>query len=275
MGKLDEFFRGLREEKKRSELEVLEDIEAYLGEGEIDGAIALLDELEKEHNLFLALRMIIKALTDTLDEGERTGQLTEHDIGRARELIKSLIPAVNGLFNRRYRAILLSDLAVLFYRLHDELNGDVALRTAINLAGDDADIVRDALMELVRRGLLGKAAYAMKMVREPEKLDVVLTHIAETLYRAGEVEKAGLIVEHITNPFHRAMALYYMAAIEKERDQERAIKLIDAAFREAEKVEDPDARFELTLKLYDLKHSILGEGFSVHDVLSSRETPRE
>lgn len=275
MGKLDDFFRGLRGEKKRSELEVLEEIAAYLSEGGIDDAIALLDMLEREHNLYLALRMIIRAITEALDEAERNGGLTDHELEKTKERIKSLVPAVNGLFNRRYRAILLSDLAVLFYRLNDELNGDMALRAAINLAGDEADIVRDVLMELIRRGLLGKVSYAMKMVREPEKLDVVLTHIAEGFYRAGDVEKAMLILRHIKSPFHRAMALYYMASIEGQRDREKALRLIDEAFKEAEKVEDPDARFELSLKLYDLKHSILGEGFNVRDVLSWREAPQE
>jgi tetratricopeptide (TPR) repeat protein len=275
MGKLDEFFRGLKGEKKRSELEVLEKIETYLEGGGIDEAITLLDELEKEHNIFLALRMIIQALTESLDEAERMGGLPDHERERIKERIKSLVPAVNGLLNRRYRAVLLSDLAILFYRLNDELNGDVALKAAINLAEDEADIVRDVLMELIRRGLLNKAAYAMKMVKEPEKLDVVLTHIAEGFYRAGEVEKAMLILKHIANPFHRAMALYYMASIEGERDREKALKLIEAAFKEVEKIEDPDARFELSLKLYDLRHFILGEGFNVRGVLSWREAPQE
>ena len=270
MGKLDEFFRNLHGKKKRSDLEVLEDIEAYLLEGGLDEAIALLDTLEKEHNLYLALRMIIKGITRALDQAERNGEITEEELRKTKDRIKSLIPRVNGLFNRRYRAILLSDLAILFYRLNDELNGDVALRAAINLAENEADIIRDMLMELIKRGLLSKAGYAMKMVREPEKLDVVLTHLAESFYRAGDVEKAMLILRHITSPFHRAMALYYMASIEGERDREKALRLIDMAFREAEKVEDPDARFELGLKLYDLKHSILGESFNVRDVLAWR-----
>ncbi|ASJ06816.1 hypothetical protein [Thermococcus pacificus] len=275
MGKLDEFFRDPRGEKKRSELEVLEEIESYLSEGRIDDTIPLLEALGKEHNLYLALRMIIRTITESLDEAEKNGGLTDYELEKTKERIKNLVPAVNGLFNKRYRALLLSDLAVLLYRLNDELNGDMALRAAINLAGDEANIVRDILMELIRRGLLDKAGYAMKMVKDPEKLDVVLTHIAEGFYLAGDVEKAMLILRHITSPFHRAMALYYMASIEGQRNREKALKLIDAAFKEAEKVEDPDARFELSLKLYDLKHSILGEGFNVRDILEWREAPQE
>ncbi|CAD5243883.1 hypothetical protein [Thermococcus camini] len=275
MGKLDEFFKSLGGEKKRPELEILEEIEAYLHEGGIDEAIARLPEIKKEHNLFLALRMIVRAIVETLDEAERRGALTDNEIGGIKERVRSLIPAVNGLFTKRYRAILLSDLAVLFYRLDDELNGDLALKTAINLAGDDADIVRDIIMGLVKRGLLAKAGYAIKMAKNQETIDVVLVNLAESFYLAGDEKRAALIVKHISNPFQRAMALYYMASVEGERDREKALRLLEAAFEEAEKVESSDARFELMLKLYDLKHSLLGESFNVRDVLSWKGVPQE
>ncbi|NJE60801.1 hypothetical protein [Thermococcus sp. 21S7] len=63
MGKLDEFFKLMaKEESKKSDLEILEDIEEHLSEDNIDMAILQLKEIKKDHNLFLALRMIIRKL---------------------------------------------------------------------------------------------------------------------------------------------------------------------------------------------------------------------
>ncbi|NJD99184.1 hypothetical protein E3E26_05240 [Thermococcus sp. LS1] len=276
MGKLDDFFKSFMGGKKdKSELEILEEIEEYLKMGEIDEALEQIKNLEKEHNIFLALRMVIRSIVEQLDEWEQTGTLNEEDLGRIKERIKEMIPVVNALFNPRYRALLMADLAILFYRLDDELNGDLALRTAINLAGNHDDIIREILMNLIRLGLLDKAGYAMKMVREPEKLDVVLVYLAEMFYRAGEVEKAKLIIKHIASPFHKAMALYYIASIEGTQNREEALRILEEAFKLAEEVGDPDARFELMLKLYDLKHSLLGEAFNLREILSRREAPSQ
>ncbi|NJE46348.1 hypothetical protein E3E35_02750 [Thermococcus sp. GR7] len=274
MGKLDDFFKSIIGGKeKKSELEILEEIEEYLKMKEIDKALEQIKNLEKEHNIFLALRMVIRSIVEQLDKEEQTGTLNEEDVSRTRERIKEMIPAVNALFNPRYRALLMADLAILFYRLDDELNGDLALRTAINLAENHDDIIREILMNLIRLGLLDKAGYAMKMVRDPEKLDVVLVHLAEMFYRAGEVEKAKLIIKHIASPFHKAMALYYIASIEGTQNREEALRILEGAFKLAEEVEDPDARFELMLKLYDLKHSLLGEALNLREILSRREVP--
>jgi len=274
MGRLDEFFKSLGEKRrKRSELDVLEEIEGLIGIGEIEKAIDLVGEIEGESNRFLALRMILRSIMERLTELKRSEGEADTEFENMRETVKTLIPLVNSLINPRYRAILLGDLAVLFYYLNDELNGDIALRTAINLAKESADIIRDILMGLVNAGLLRKAGYAMKMVREPEKLDVVLVHLAEMFYRTGDVQRAKLIIEHISNPFHRAMALYYLAEVEGERNREEALKILDAAFKIADKVEDPDARFELMLKLYDLKYALLGKALTLEDILSRREAP--
>lgn len=274
MGRLDEFFKSLGEKRrKRSELDVLEEIEGLIGIGEIEQAVELVGEIEGESNRFLALRMILRSIMERLTELKRSEGEADTGLENMRETVKTLIPLVNSLINPRYRAILLGDLAVLFYHLNDELNGDIALRTAINLAKESADIIRDILMGLVNAGLLRKAGYAMKMVREPEKLDVVLVHLAEMFYRAGDVQRAKLIIEHISNPFHRAMALYYLAEVEGERNREEALKILDAAFKIADKVEDPDARFELMLKLYDLKYALLGKALTLEDILSRREAP--
>ncbi|NJE75626.1 hypothetical protein [Thermococcus sp. ES12] len=274
MGKLDEFFKSLGEKRrKRSELDVLEEIEGLTGIGEINRAVELAEEIETESNRFLALRIILRSIMKKLVELRRSEKGMDSEFEYIRETVKALIPLANSLINPRYRAILLGDLAVLFYYLNDELNGDIALRTAINLAKDSADILRDILMGLVNAGLLRKAGYAMKMVREPEKLDVVLVHLAEMFYRTGDVHRARLIIDHISSPFHRAMALYYLAEVEGERNREKALKILDEAFKIADDVEDPDARFELMLKLYDLKYTLLGRALTLEDILSRREAP--
>ncbi|NJE09930.1 hypothetical protein [Thermococcus sp. MAR1] len=274
MGRLDEFFRSLgKKKKKRSELEILEDIEALIGIGDIGQAVELVGEIESESNRFLALRMILRSAMDRLAELRRSKNEASVNIEDVRETVKTLIPLINSIFNPRYRSILLGDLAVLLYHLNDELNGDMALRTSINLAGESSDIIRDVLMELIKEGLLKKAGYAMKMVRDPEKLDVVLVHLAEMFYREGDVQRAKLIIDHISSPFHKAMALYYLAEIEGNRNREKALKILEAAFKIADKVEDPDARFELMLKLYDLKYALLGKALTLEDILSRREAP--
>ncbi len=272
MGKLDEFFKSLKERrKKRPEVEVLEDIESALRIGDLGQALGLTEEIETETNRFLALRMILRKILDIMTNPEETAE--QQDVQTMGDTVKEIIPLINSVTHRRYRAILLADLAVVLYLLNDELNGDFALKTAINLSQDSPDVLREILMELIRRGLLRKAGYAMKMVREPEKLDVVLVHLAELFYRAGDPERAKLIMDHISSPFHKAMALYYIASIEGENDRQKALKIIDAAFKVAEQVNDPEARFELILKLYDLKYSLLGEGLSLREILSRREAP--
>ncbi|MBP1912750.1 hypothetical protein [Thermococcus stetteri] len=153
-----------------------------------------------------------------------------------------------------------------------ELEGDFALKAAINLALDHPDILRDILFTLIKFELLQKAAYAMKLVKEPEKLDVVLSHLAEVFYERGDIERALAVISHITSNFHRAVTLMHLAQLEENRDRERALQLIESAIKIAEKIEDPDARFELMLKLHDLKHEIMGEPLSVGDLLSA-ETP--
>ncbi|HDZ36051.1 MAG TPA: hypothetical protein ENH81_03970, partial [Thermococcus sp.] len=93
MGKLDEFFGSIGG-KKRSELKVLEEIEEYLHEGGIDEAIERLSEIKKEHNLFLALRMIVSTIVKILDEAEKQGTLTENKIRMMEEKLQYLVPAV-------------------------------------------------------------------------------------------------------------------------------------------------------------------------------------
>ena len=264
MGKLDELFGSLG--RKRSETEILTEIEDRLLVDDVPGAVALLEELEKEQNIVIAIRMVLRKILRMKESEEETAHLLS--------ILKMLVPYINGIKNERYRALLLGELAVGFYVLGAELEGDFALKTAINLALNHPDVLRDIIMNLIDSGLLHKAGYAMRFVRDREKLDVVLVHLAEVLYERGEVEKALAVVGHITSNFHKATALFYLAQFEMRRDREKALQFIDWAIKLAEGIEDPEARFELMLKLYDLKHEIQGDSLSLSELLK-RKTPEE
>ncbi|NJE48787.1 hypothetical protein [Thermococcus sp. 9N3] len=264
MGKLDELFGVIK--GKRPDTEVLTEIEDRLLVDDVPGAIALLEELEKEQNVVIAVRMILRKIL-RMKESEETEV-------RFVPLLKQLVPYINGVKNERYRALLLGELAMGFYIIGAELEGDFALKASINLALNHPDVLRDIIMGLINAGLFPKAGYAMKFVKDKEKLDVVLVHLAEVLYERGEAEKALAVIGHITSNFHRAVALLHLAQFEKDRDREKALQFVDWAIKLAERIEDPDARFELMLKLYDLRHEISGEPLSFSELLA-RETPEE
>ncbi|GAB6135640.1 hypothetical protein [Thermococcus prieurii] len=264
MGKLDELFGAIK--GKRPDTEVLTEIEDRLLVDDIPGAIALLEELEKEQNVVIAVRMILRKILRMKESEETEVRLVP--------LLKQLVPYINGVKNERYRALLLGELAMGFYIIGAELEGDFALKASINLALNHPDILRDIIMGLIDAGLFPKAGYAMKFVKDKEKLDVVLVHLAEVLYERSEAEKALAVIGHITSNFHRAIALLHLAQFEKERDREKALQFVDWAIKLAERIEDPDARFELMLKLYDLRHEISGEPLSLSELLA-RGTPEE
>ncbi len=268
MGKLDEFFKPLKREREKSEIEVLEDIEGYLRSGDITSAIDAINGLEKEANVYLALRMVLGAIRKRLNTG-----LSPEEAKDLQAIVKEVIPLINGIFNGRFKAILLADLAIILYSLDDELNADIALRTAINLAGGEGDLLRDILRGLIHSGLLDKAGYAMKMVREGRKLDVVLSELAEMFYRAGDVRRATAIIKHISSPFHRAMALANIAELEASRNREKALELLDAAMKLAEGIDDDETRVELGMKLYSLRQEVEGSGFSLRRILARKGAP--
>jgi tetratricopeptide (TPR) repeat protein len=227
---------------------------------DVPGAIALLEELEKEQNVVIAVRMILRKIL-RMKESEGSSET------RFVPLLKQLVPYINGVKNERYRALLLGELAMGFYTIGAELEGDFALKASINLSLEHPDVLRDIIMGLINAGFFPKAGYAMKFVKDKEKLDVVLVHLAEVLYERGEVEKTLAVIGHITSNFHRAVALLHLAQFEKDRDKEKALQFIDWAIKLAERIDDPDARFELMLKLYDLKHEIRGEPLSLFELL--------
>ncbi|MCD6373502.1 MAG: hypothetical protein J7L37_08180 [Thermococcus sp.] len=267
MGKLDEFFKVFSPEKKRSELEILEEVEDYAASGEFGRAIEEASLIETERNRFLAVRLILRRVLKQLENDEK-------NVSGVGEVLRGVVPLVNSLTNQRYKALLTADIALILYYLGDEFRGDLSLKTAINLAEGHDDVLLEIIRELVRRGLLEKAAGALKLVRDRDKLDSILVTISEMYYRMGDIEGAKKVVKHIKNPFHKAMALYYMALVEAPRDKEAARALLDAAIKVAERVEAPDARFELILKLYDLWIALEGESIRLTDVLKNERSPQ-
>lgn len=272
MGKLDEFFKLKGgEEKSKSDLEILDEIEAALREGNLEYSILQLKSIKKEHNLFLALRMIIRELTAGVENPEQS-KLSPSEVMLE---VKEITVVVNTLVNPAYRSILLADLAVLFYLLGDDMSGDMTLKVAVNLSLNNFSALKEIVRNLLSRELLEKAGYALKLIKNPEKLDMVFGQLAVVFYREGDVGRAMSVLEYIKNPFHKVMALCDIASFEAERDREEAGRILNVAFNLAEKIDDPNARFEINMKLYDLKHSIKGDSLSLSDVLSKGETPRE
>ena len=257
MGRLDSLF-GTGKEGKR-DVETLEEIESRLNEGDLSGALHLVDVLKNPGNVFLALRLILKRIAESAREpnANRTALLA---------VLREAIPRVNAVPSERYRAILLGELAKAFYYLGDDFNGDISLKTALNLASNHPDILRDILRGLIEEGLLKKAAYALKMVRDRRALDPIFEYLVERLYHAGKVKDALKVLEHIESPFHRAMALHSLALLSRD-DPETALKFIERAIEEASKIEDPETRFETMIKLYDTMHEIKGEPLSLGTVL--------
>ncbi|WP_456453550.1 hypothetical protein [Thermococcus sp.] len=260
MGKLDELFEPEKEPERDSDR--IEVIEELVNQWEFKEALKELDRVKLVPNMFLGLRVIVRGVLTAVKESMKEGKLNE-DIRKALvDYVESLIPIANGITNLRLKALAFADISVAFYMLDENLKSDLALKTALNIAteiGDD-DITVEIVKTLIDRGILAKAAYAMNLVRNRKKLDLILSQLAVMFYASGEQEKAEVTLQHIESRFHRANALYYMASIEASRDQEKALRLLDAAFRIVEEIENPVLRFEMFLKLTELKSKITGEG---------------
>ncbi|WP_297499464.1 hypothetical protein [Thermococcus sp.] len=247
---------------KQSEVEILERIESYVEAGNIASALSFLEGLRSQLNTFVALRIILRELVQHL---KATSESEKEEL---RAVLRELIPYINGLESNRQRALLLGEAAKAFYLLGDDFNGDLALKASINLAKEYPDLLKEILMSLIEEELLSKADFAFRMVRNREVIEPVLVHLVEKFYEEDKMDEAFSILRLISNPFHRATALYYIAMFEENRDREKAIKLAGAALEEAEKIKDPDTRLELVLKLSDYLHSLRGERLSVMDILA-------
>lgn len=248
-----------------SDLDRLERIEDMLDAGEVEQAIKELEKVRKDENVYVGAEMIIRSLPKLeLEQGEVVGYL------------KALIPIVNGLSSWRYRAILMADIAMAFYRAGDDFNGDLALKTAINLAyASGEDVLVEILRELIRNGLLEKGAYAFSLVRDRKRIDFLLSQLVEFFYLSGDYEKARKALNAIEDPFHKAVALYRLALHEAPKNRLKALAFLEGAIENAERIENRHARLELLIKLNDLKAELTGKGISLVDILRSSPPPED
>ncbi len=260
MNPLEKLF-GLSDEG--SDLDRLERIEELLDAGEIESAIAELEGIRKDENLYVGAKMIVKHLVNSeLPPEEVVGYL------------KTLIPIVNSLSSWRYRATLLADIAMAFYRVGDDLNGDLALKTAINLAYNSGEeVLVEILRELIRNGLIEKGAYAFSLVKDRKRIDFLLSQLAEFFYLYEDYEKVQKVLNAIEDPFYRTITLYRLALLEAPRDRDKALALLEKAIDNAEKIENRHARLELLIKLNDLKAELTGKGIRLVDILRRSSPP--
>ena len=263
MAALERILGILEGEDKVSDLERLERIEELVDSGDFQSAISELEKIRKDENVYVGARIIIRALLNL--EGDIRSDVLDY--------LKSLIPIINGISSWRYRSLLMANVAIAFYKLGDEFNGDLALKTAINLAyvaGED--VLVEILRELIRRGMLNKGAYAFSLVKDRRKIDFLLSQLVESLYLAGEYDKARAVLESIKDPFYRAVALYRLALLEFNKNKLKALAFIESAIENTEKIENKHARLELLIKLNDLKGQLTGKGIRLVDILG-KESP--
>ncbi len=271
MGKLDELFGKLSEsvgEDSKSDLERLESIEEFLSSGDFEAALRELERIKKEENVYVGAVIFVRNLLNPPEDVPVNRPM-------AMEYLTRLLPIINGMENWRYRALALSEVAMAFYLFGDEFNGDLALKSALNLAraaGDD--VLSGILRELIKRGLIEKAAHAFSLVRDRKRIDFLLSQLVEVLYLAGELEKADAALAHIQDPFYKAIALYNLALVESNRDKDAALAFVENAIRFAEEIENKNARIELLIKLNDLKSQLTGKGISLAELIL-RPSPSE
>jgi hypothetical protein len=273
MGKLDELFGKLTESlevNSKSDLDRLEAIEEFLSSGDFGAAMNELEKIKKEENLYVGAVIFVRALLNPPEDVPTNRSMILDYLTR-------LLPVINGIENWRYRALALSEVAMAFYHFGDEFNGDLALKSSLNLAkmaGDE--VLSGILRELIKRGLIEKAAYAFSLVKDRKRIDFLLSQLVEVLYLAGEFEKADAALAHIRDPFYKAIALYNLALVEASRDKETALAFVDNATRFAEEIENKNARIELLIKLSDLRAQLTGKGISLAELIqrpSSSELP--
>ncbi len=259
MSALDNIFKPTEEPERDSDR--LEAIENLVNYWEFKEALKELKKIKLAPNIFLGIRIIIDGILSAIRESIEDGVLREELRKVFVKYIEDIIPIANEIGNLRLKSLAFADISVAFYMLNENLKSDLALKTALNIASDigDDDLLVEIVKALIDRGLLKKAAYAIKLVRNRKKLDVILSQLAVMFYSSGEFEKADLTLQHIESPFHKATAFYYMASVEASRDKEKALALLDSAFKILDEVQNPILKFELFLKLVDLKSSLTGE----------------
>jgi len=257
---LEEFLFG--EKKKRSELEVLADVEIYLSRLDFEEASRCLDELESDQNLFVALQMILSKMITTL----REGVLSEGDLPEMLKVLEKVMEKSNLIVVLNYRVTLLTYLAVLFYLLGDEFRGDMALKTALSLAGDRKNLLKFILRTLFSVGLLKKAGYVLSKIGDSDLLNLQLVELTKVFYQAGEKRKAFEVIKHIEKPYYKALA--YLALAELEKQSELAKAYLKAAEYFASLVKESNASTSIMMRIKEYEHKISGDVVSVQDILN-------
>ncbi|ALM74771.1 hypothetical protein [Thermococcus barophilus] len=236
-------------------------VEAALKREDINAAISEVRRIKNDYYLFLGVRSIVKKIVQLAKKSiNKFGSVLKHEKEAFREYLKELVILANSITEERLRAIVFADIAIAFYLIDESLEGDLALRTSLDLAEKlkDDDVTFEIVYSLVENDLLEKAAYAMSLVRNRKKLDVILSYMALHLYKEGREDDAAKVITHIQSDFHKVMALWKMAEFESKRDKKKAEEILKKAMELLKDIENPVLRFEAFVKIAELQEELAG-----------------
>ncbi|NJE07562.1 hypothetical protein E3E31_03320 [Thermococcus sp. M39] len=257
---LNDILRGESQETRDNV--ILEIVEAALKRGNIASAIEELKRMKDDYYIFLGVRITVRKIIETI-KGliSKFGEVPKTNKEIFINYLRDLIVLANSVMKERLRALLFADIAIAFYLLDESLEGDLALKTSLDLAEElkDDDVTLDIVYSLMEINLLEKAAYAMNLVRNRKKLDVILSHLALQLYKEGREENAARVIENIQSEFHKVMAIYKIAEFEAKRDKNKALELLKKAEEVVDKIDNPPLRFEAFVKLTELQDELMGK----------------
>ncbi|MBO8174670.1 MAG: hypothetical protein H0Z18_05375 [Thermococcus sp.] len=261
--KFDKFKKHLEHISKGEKDEIIFGlIEAALKRGDIAAAISEVRRIKNDYYIFLGVRSIVRKIIQLAKKSlEKFGDVLKHERTSFREYLKELVILANSITEERFRAIVFADIAIAFYLIDESLEGDLALKTSLDIAEklQDDDVVFEIVYSLIESNLLEKAGYAMNLVRNRKKLDIILSYLALHLYKEGKEEDAAKVIAHIQSDFHKVMALYKIAEFEAERDIEKATAILKRAIELSENIKNAVLKFEAFVKLTELQDELVGK----------------
>lgn len=130
-------------------------------------------KLKNDYYLFLGVRSIVRRIIQLAKESiDKFGDVLKHEN--------------------------FADIAIAFYLINESLEGDLALKTSLDIAEKlQDDVVFEIVYSLIESNLLEKAGYAMNLVKNRKKLDIILSYLALHLYKEGREEDAAKAIAHI------------------------------------------------------------------------------
>jgi len=262
--KIKLYLKGLlrgEEQENRDDI-LLGIVEAALKREDIAGAINELKRIKEDYYLFLGVRITVRKIIEIIQRKmPRLGKLPKHERTHFIKYLKDLIVLANSVTKERLRALLFVDIAIAFYLIDESLEGDLALKTSLDIAEklQDDDVVFEIVYSLIESSLLEKAGYAMNLVRNRKKLDTILSYLALHLYKEGKEEDAAKVIAHIQSDFHKVMALYKIAEFEAERNKEKATAILKRAIELSENIKNAVLKFEAFVKLTELQDELVGK----------------